>query len=712
MRSKIFIFTLLISQTYISAQEPTYTVSRTSFSTDSFDEFCPAFYGNGLVFCTNNNAGSLVTYSSSKGSGNVNIHYVDTAGSAKRSDLFSKSLRTKANNGPVTFNSRGDTIYFSRNINIEGTLKEISSVRNRLGIFSAVNTGKEWSRTRELRYNNEWYNITAPCLSPDGKRLYFASDMPNGFGGSDLYYCQWRGDYWDDPVNLGSNINTKGNEAYPFVTAAGEIYFSSDGLPGLGGRDIFYSRQQGNEWLPPVRLDPPVNSQYDDFGLIIDPEKGEGYFSTTRNRNADIYKFKTVHPQIYYADAQKENRYCFSFSDSGEIAVDTLYLQYVWDFGDGAKGYGEKATHCYAGPGKYNVRLDIIDRLSGNRYFTKLNYTVQLHAYEQPFITVPDVVLVGEQITISGRQSFLPGYEITNYWWDFGKDTRMEGPEVQVTFNEKGDYNIKMGVKMRSQSTGIIHTAGVSKKITVVTNDQERKSLLSARTNVKQPVQDIRRIDNAVINTEFSAEDDLKKNGIFRLRLTSSGSRLSSGSSVFRNMPDKYILREIHKDGSGTYDYIAEEQIKLISLYPAYRELLALGFRNVQVVLDTLTSPAERELLDLKKNYGVLADDYFDAMGRLRSPAYLMLDQITILMNRNPGIRIEVEVHTDNTGSAANNLKISQTRAQLMVNYLIDRGISSKRLSAKGYGGVRPVASNMYERDRRLNRRVDFRIVN
>lgn len=713
MRYKFFIFILLLIQTTLSAQEATYTVIRTSFSTDNFDEYCPVYYRNGIVFCTNNNSGSLVTYSSAQGTGTVDINYIDTAGSAKRSRLFSKSLRTKANDGPVTFNSRRDTIYFSRNMNIEGNLKEISSVRNRLGVFSAVDDGKAWTRIRELRFNNEWYNITSPCLSPDGKRLYFASDMPNGHGGSDLYYCQWRGDYWDDPVNLGSTINTKGNEAYPFVTAAGELFFASDGHPGLGAKDIFYSKQKGNEWLPPVRLDPPVNSQYDDFGLIADPMMNEGYFSSNRLRSTDIFKFKVNHSQIFYAGTQKENNYCFIFSDPGEINVDTTYLQYVWDFGDGKKGYGEVSSHCYSGPGTYNVRLDIIDRLSGNLFFTKLRYSVRLQDYEQPYISSPDIAIAGQQISLSGLQSHMPDYDILSYSWDFGDGTRLEGPDVNITFKEKGEYNIKLGLKIKSKSDGIIYSAGVSKKITVLSNEQDRKSFLEARKAEKDQLQNIWSSENAIIRVEFSAEESFRKDGIFRLQLLSSSSRLSAGSGLLRNLPDdKYFLKEVREEASGRYEYYVEEQIRLSSLYPSFRELLALGFKEIKAVITVPAVLSERELTTLKKNYGVLSDDYFDANGRLKTPAYLMLDQIIILMNRNPEIRMQIEVHTDNLGQAANNLKISQTRAQLLVNYLINRGISSKRLTPKGYGGVKPVASNMYERDRRLNRRVDFRIIN
>jgi len=712
MRYKFFIFILLLTQTNLSAQEGTYTVTRAPFSTDNFDEYCPVYYRNGIVFCTNNNSGSLVTYSSAQGTGTVDINYIDTAGSAKRSRLFSKNLRTKANDGPVTFNSRGDTIYFSRNMNTEGNLKEISSVRNRLGVFSAVDDGKEWSRIRELRFNNEWYNITSPCLSPDGKRLYFASDMPNGHGGSDLYYCQWKGDYWDDPVNLGSNINTKGNEAYPFLTPAGEILFSSDGHPGLGGKDIFYSRPLGDQWLPPVRLDPPVNSQYDDFGIITDSLMSRGFFSSNRLRSVDIFEFETIYPQIFYADIQKENKYCFRFSDDGMISIDTTTLRYSWDFGDGKKLSGQVVNHCFPGPGKYSVKLDIIDRATGNLFFSKLKYVVNLKDYEQPFISSPGVATTGEQIILSGKQSHLPGYEIISYVWDFGNGTRMEGPDVNVTFKEKGDYKVNMGVKLKSLTTGIIHNTGITKSIRVVDSELEKKSYLASRASSKEPPLDIRSFENADISIEYSAEQDYPEDAVFNLRLLTSKNKLSMADAVFKNLPDKYNLREDFHKESGNYSYEADEQISLMALYPAYRELYGLGYRNVTAVFEVPESQAEKQLIGLKKNYGLLSDDYFDSYGRLKANAYLILDQIIILMNRYPDTRMQVEVHTDNLGQAANNLKISQSRAQLLVNYLINRGISSKRLSAKGYGGTKPVASNMYERDRRLNRRVDFRLIN
>ena len=149
-----------------------------------------------------------------------------------------------------------------------------------------------------------------------------------------------------------------------------------------------------------------------------------------------------------------------------------------------------------------------------------------------------------------------------------------------------------------------------------------------------------------------------------------------------------------------------------MSLYPAFRELASIGFKNMSVKLDVINDPVEKELITLEKNYGTLTDIYFDAFNRLTSTGYLLLDQIVILMNRNPGIRIEVGVHTDNQGIASTNLTLSQTRAQVMVNYLVNRGINVRRLIAKGYGGDKPVASNATWTERKLNRRIDLRLIN
>ena len=227
----------------IIGQLETYTVTLSPFSSKKYDEFSPVYYKKGIVYCTNRSSNLFLNYSGSQNKRQFKIYYVDTTGKVnpRTSRLFSKDLKTKFNDGPATFNNSGDTIYYSRNLEFSHKMNDISSPRNKLGIFSAVLVNGRWTKIREFRFNDEMYNITSPCLSRDGKRLFFASDRPGGFGGSDLYYCQWQGDYWNEPVNLGPVINTAGNESYPFVTSSGDLFFSSDGRHGFGGKDIFFS---------------------------------------------------------------------------------------------------------------------------------------------------------------------------------------------------------------------------------------------------------------------------------------------------------------------------------------------------------------------------------------------------------------------------------------------------------------------------------------
>ena len=175
-----------------------------------------------------------------------------------------------------------------------------------------------------------------------------------GYGGSDLYYSEWNDSYWNNMVNLGPVINTSGNEAYPFVNQNGEIFFSSDGHPGLGGGRIsFFSKYVDTAWIEPVRLNAPINSPADDFGFIADENMSSGYFSSDRGKSLDIYSFKTIHPQFLYCGEQRTNRYCFSFPDDISIDIDPINLQFQWSFGDGKMETGYVVEHCF--PGRGNI---------------------------------------------------------------------------------------------------------------------------------------------------------------------------------------------------------------------------------------------------------------------------------------------------------------------------------------------------------------------
>jgi outer membrane protein OmpA-like peptidoglycan-associated protein len=715
VRKKILtgILITILFQQFTTGQLETYTVTLSPFSSKKYDEFSPVYYKKGIVFCTNRSPNLFLNYSSSQNKRQFKIYYIDTTRkvNSRSARLFSKNLKTKLNDGPVTFNNRGDTIYYSRNLDLTEKLSAISSPRNKLGIFSAVMVDGKWSKIREFRYNNEMYNITSPCLSPDGKRLFFASDKPGGFGGSDLYYCKWQDSYWGEPVNLGPVINSAGNESYPFIDSSGDLFFSSDGHPGLGGKDIFFSQFSDTSWLAPIHLDPPVNSKFDDFGIVTDTLFKEGYFSSNRKKSIDIYHFKTNYPQVFYSSIQRENQYCFIFNDNGSIVIDTGRLEYKWSFGDGISSDKTVVNHCFKGPGNYDVKLDIIDRATGKLFFSKLSYKLEIRDIEQPFINSSNVAVKGDIIEFDGHKSYLPGFKILTYSWNFGDGNRSVGESVKHSYQKKGEYLVNLGLTLKSYSTGNIHKTGISKKILVLNDLTEKASIQDKKASENTSLPILKNFDNLKIGAQYSAETEFQKDAVFSIELSSSKNRTGLNNGIFRNVPKKYTIREIFNPETDIYSYIVDQQMSLMATYPAFREILALGFKDALIKMYVLKEPAERELHNLIKINGAFADSYFDTSGKLTSNAFVMLDQLVKLMKKYTSLKLELAVHTDNAGSAEYNLLLSQRHSQDLVKYLIMRGINIKRLVATGYGGSKPIAPNFLEKDRKLNRRIDFIIL-
>ncbi len=204
--------------------------------------------------------------------------------------LFDKKFHSDFHDGPVTFNAEGNIAYFSR---VDKSLPGKNGVVTTKIYFSEKHK-KKWSRPKAFAYNNRDYNVAHPALSADGKYLFFASDMPGGQGGMDIYMCKNENGKWSKPVNLGPDVNTPGNEVFPYYYK-GILYFSSDALPGMGGLDIFYVRED-NDWKEPRNLKTPVNSTFDDFGIFMYDEK-HGYFSSNRadgSGSDDIYHFTRI----------------------------------------------------------------------------------------------------------------------------------------------------------------------------------------------------------------------------------------------------------------------------------------------------------------------------------------------------------------------------------------------------------------------------------
>ncbi len=183
------------------------------------------------------------------------------------------------------------SIIFTRNNYFSGKTQTSLNGINKLKLYTA--SGQNLSTIEEFPYNHNEYSTGHPTLNQEGTILIFASDMPGGYGGTDLYYCVRSGNgQWTRPINLGKKINTEGNEMFPFL-AKNTLYFASTGHAGLGGLDIF--EVDLKEMKPenmPKNMGVPINSAKDDFSLIKSNDGKIGYFSSNRRGNDDIYQFK------------------------------------------------------------------------------------------------------------------------------------------------------------------------------------------------------------------------------------------------------------------------------------------------------------------------------------------------------------------------------------------------------------------------------------
>ena len=184
------------------------------------------------------------------------------------------------------------SIMFTRNNYFNGRKQTSLKGINKLKLYTA--SGGHLSKLVEFPYNSNEYSNGHPALNKEGNLLVFASDRPGGYGGTDLYYCVRSGKgQWSKPINLGKQINTEGNEMFPFLDHTGLLYFASTGHPGLGGLDLFeVMLKEMTPQGPPKNMGAPFNSSKDDFGLTRRDNGRIGYFSSNRRGNDDIYEFK------------------------------------------------------------------------------------------------------------------------------------------------------------------------------------------------------------------------------------------------------------------------------------------------------------------------------------------------------------------------------------------------------------------------------------
>lgn len=212
-------------------------------------------------------------------------------------EIQKRAVNKKYHDGPACFAMNGSLMAMTKN-NMSGKSR---NGEVKLQIFFSEFKDGIWQKETPFKLNNAEYSVAHPWLSEDGNIMYFVSDMPGGFGGTDIYRIEKKsGIEWGEPVNMGEKINTEGNEMFPFFEDANDyLFFSSDGHNGVGGLDIYMAAMKNYSVRKLTNMGATLNSRFDDFALIVDKDMKKGYFSSNREGGKgddDIYYFEILKP--------------------------------------------------------------------------------------------------------------------------------------------------------------------------------------------------------------------------------------------------------------------------------------------------------------------------------------------------------------------------------------------------------------------------------
>lgn len=267
-----------------------------------FSEYGASLFGDKLIFTSSRNPEGPLSIQRWSNQAYTGLYeaVINDKGELQSPKRFAISIDTKFNESSPAFTKDGTTIYFTRNNFNKGKVQKDKTNAILLKIYKAkITKDGKFSDVTELPFTSNDYSTAHPVLSPDEKTMYFSSNMPGSLGQSDLYKVAINSDgSFGKPINLGNKINTEGKETFPFLSDENELYFSSDGHPGLGGLDVFVTKLSDDGSFGEVmNIGKPVNSPIDDFAFYINTKTRNGFFSSNREGGKgydDIYKFKEV----------------------------------------------------------------------------------------------------------------------------------------------------------------------------------------------------------------------------------------------------------------------------------------------------------------------------------------------------------------------------------------------------------------------------------
>ncbi len=288
-----------------------YVVEQPKVFNSKHSEFCPVYASSGydLLYFNSTRGGKKVKNSRITGQRNNDIFFSRTNVQGEWEDpalLEDEGINTEFDEGSCGLSEDGQSLYFT-------VSKQVKGETLGTAIYVSQRSGGAWSEPKEVELlQDSTISVAHPALSPDGKYLYFVSDMDGGYGGKDIWRCEKLGQEWGAPENLGDVINTPSEEMFPSFRADGRLYFSSDGHGGFGGLDICeavllpkQNEKDADTWQVTVMPD-PINSASDDFGITFAGKENKGFFSSNRgNKKFYDHIFSFYQPELEFVMSGK-----------------------------------------------------------------------------------------------------------------------------------------------------------------------------------------------------------------------------------------------------------------------------------------------------------------------------------------------------------------------------------------------------------------------
>ncbi|MBI5917204.1 MAG: PD40 domain-containing protein [Bacteroidetes bacterium] len=650
-----------------------YEVKNCDFNSAS-DDFSPFFFKNGLVFSSERDTNPIIRRTSTwTGNPFLELYYLDAKQQGSKEDgcgsytfgrpeKFSNEINTKYHDASVAFSKNGEEVFFTRNNYLDGKKGEDDAGIMRLKIFYARSEGEgKWGELQSLPFNSNEYSVAHPALSADGTKLYFASDMPGGFGGMDLYVSDKESGRWGPPMNLGPEVNTEGHEIFPFVAPDGRVYFASDGHVGLGGLDIYFTESKGEGvWSSPENLGFPINTVSDDFSVIFNEDGTCGFLASDREGGVghdDIYSFKktAISVEVLVFDEKTE----------APLEGATVYVACKQDSmttdADGKIRFDLKINDCC------NLTASMENYLPSESEACTKNLTLT------------------DKLEVKIPMKRAAQFEVEGVVFDGLTGLPMEGATVTLendcneplaepfTTNTNGRYYFKLDndccYKIKATQSG--YFAGIAENVCTKGKTQSetmKENLFLTPTNTL-------------------ADRDTEKNPNFETPYT-----------YYDKITDTWMDKETRMPAQGTYP---DGRV--------YEKGVLMGGKE-PIPGPTPPDPKTGAIAYLLHIYY----DFDQAF--IRDDAVAELEKLQKLMVENPQYIIEIGSHTDARGSNHYNQRLSQRRAESVVRWLSDKGINRSRLMARGYGetvNVNDCVNNVpcSEREHQMNRRTEFKVI-